>query len=97
MMLFLFISLCVICKRHVNRRRADGTMAKKKGQKDKLRSPNITYKTKDRITRTPLKSGGGQIKPPLGYDVISFYKLMCDMQETYFVNLECTLTYHSVT
>jgi hypothetical protein len=39
----------------------------------------------------------GQIKPQLEYDDISFYKLMCDMQETYFVNLECTLTYHSVT
>jgi hypothetical protein len=28
-----------------------------KGQKDKQRSTNITHKTKDRVTRTPLKTG----------------------------------------
>jgi len=33
-------------------------MAKrKKGQKDKQRSKKHTHKTKDRITRTPLKTG----------------------------------------
>jgi len=33
-------------------------MAKiKKGQKDKQRSTKHTYKTKDRVTRTPLKTG----------------------------------------
>jgi len=31
---------------------------KKKGQKDKQRSTKHTHKTKDQITRTPLKSGG---------------------------------------
>ena len=31
---------------------------KEKGQKDKQRSTNHTHKTKDRVTRTPLKSGG---------------------------------------
>ena len=31
---------------------------KEKGQKDKQRSTQHTYKTKDRITRTPLKTGG---------------------------------------
>ena len=33
-------------------------MAKKKVQKDKQRSTKHTYKTKDRVTRTPLKTGG---------------------------------------
>jgi hypothetical protein len=33
-------------------------MAKKKGQNDKQRSTKHTHKTKDRITRTPLKTGG---------------------------------------
>ena len=31
---------------------------KGKGQKDKQRSTTHTYKTKDRVTRTPLKTGG---------------------------------------
>jgi len=31
---------------------------KEKVQKDKKRSTKHTYKTKDRVTRTPLKSGG---------------------------------------
>ena len=31
---------------------------KEKGQKDKQRSTKHTYKTKDRVTRTPLKTGG---------------------------------------
>ena len=43
----------------VYRRRTDNTMAKKKKvQKDKQRSTTHTYKTKDRETRTPLKTGG---------------------------------------
>jgi len=34
-------------------------MAKrKKVQKDKQRSTKHTYKTKDRVTRTPIKTGG---------------------------------------
>ena len=32
---------------------------KEKAQKDKQRSTKHTYKTKDRVTRTPLKTGGG--------------------------------------
>ena len=32
---------------------------KEKGQKDKQRSTKHTHKTKDRVTRTPLKTGGG--------------------------------------
>jgi hypothetical protein len=32
-------------------------MAKKKIQKDKQRSTKHTYKTKDRVTRIPLKTG----------------------------------------
>ena len=31
---------------------------KEKAQKDKQRSTKHTYKTKDRVTRTPLKTGG---------------------------------------
>jgi len=31
---------------------------KKNGQKDKQRSTKQTHKTKDRVTRTPLKTGG---------------------------------------
>ena len=33
-------------------------MAKEKGQNDKQRSTKHTHKTKDRVTRTPLKTGG---------------------------------------
>ena len=32
---------------------------KEKVQKDKQRSTKHTYKTRDRVTRTPLKTGGG--------------------------------------
>jgi hypothetical protein len=39
----------------------------------------------------------GQITPLLEYDVITLDMLMFDMEETYFVNLKCTLTYHFVT
>jgi hypothetical protein len=42
----------------VYRRRTDNTMAKRKSTKDKQRSTKHTYKTKDRVTRTPLKTGG---------------------------------------
>jgi len=33
-------------------------MAKRKVQKDKQQSTKHTHKTKDRVTRTPLKTGG---------------------------------------
>ena len=42
----------------VYRRRTDNTMAKRKSTKDKQRSTKHTYKTKDRVTRTPLKTDG---------------------------------------
>jgi len=42
----------------VYRRRTDNTMTKKKVQKDKHRSTKHTYKTNDRVTRSPLKPGG---------------------------------------
>ena len=42
----------------VYRRRTDNTMATRKVQKDKQRSAKHTYKTKDRVTRTPVKTGG---------------------------------------
>ena len=41
----------------VYRRRTDNTMTKRKVQKDKQRSTKHTRKTKDRVTRTPLKTG----------------------------------------
>ena len=41
----------------VYRRRTDNTMAKRKSTKDKQQSTKHTYKTKDRVTRTPLKPG----------------------------------------
>jgi len=36
-------------------RRTDNTMAQRKIQKDKQRSTKHAHKTKDRVTRTPLK------------------------------------------
>ena len=39
------------------RRRTDNTMAKQNVQKDKQRYIKHTHKTKDRVTRTPLKTG----------------------------------------
>ena len=42
----------------VYRRRTDNTMAKRKRTKDKQRSTKHTHKTKDRVTRTPLRTEG---------------------------------------
>ena len=42
----------------VYRRRTDNTMTKENVQKDKQRSTKHTYKTKDRVTRIPVKTGG---------------------------------------
>jgi hypothetical protein len=42
----------------VNRKRQTTQRSTEKGQKDKQRSTNITHKTKERITRTPLNTGG---------------------------------------
>ena len=43
----------------VYRRKGQTTQwPKEKVQKDKQRSTKHTYKTKDRVTRTPLKFGG---------------------------------------
>jgi hypothetical protein len=36
-------------------------VAKRKSTKDKQRSTKHTYKTKDRVTKTPLKIGGEQV------------------------------------
>ena len=41
----------------VYRRRTGNTMAKRKSTKDKQRSTKHIYKTKDRVTRTSLKTG----------------------------------------
>jgi hypothetical protein len=55
-------------------------MAKRKSTKDKQRSTKHTYKTKDRVTRTQLKTGGelscpgggggGAVPAPLGTPVV---------------------------
>ena len=42
----------------IYRRRIDNTMAKRKSTKDKQRSTKHTDKTKVRVTRAPLKTGG---------------------------------------
>ena len=42
----------------VNRRRTDSTMVKRKRTKGQT-TIYKTYKTKDRVTRTPLNTGGG--------------------------------------
>ena len=42
----------------VNLRRTDTTMTKKKDERKSNDLQNITLKTKDRVTRTPLKTGG---------------------------------------
>ena len=39
------------------RRRTDNTWPKEKVQRDKQRSTKHTHKTKDPVTRTPLKTG----------------------------------------
>ena len=38
-------------------RRTDNAMAKRKSTKDQQRSTKHAYKAKDRVTRTPLKTG----------------------------------------
>ena len=42
----------------IYRRRTDNTMAKRKGTKGHTTIYKHTYKTKDRVTRTPVKTGG---------------------------------------
>ena len=42
---------------YVYRRGTDNTLAKKNAQKDKQRFTKHIYKTKDQVTRTPLKLG----------------------------------------
>jgi len=56
-------------------------MAKRKVQKDKQRSTKHTHKTKDRVTRTPLKIEEGtkvlrNILPLALVSMIHFYKIM---------------------
>jgi len=60
------IRICKSKDRQHNGQKTDNTMAKRqttqwskeKGQKDKQPSTKHTHKTKDRVTRTPLKTGG---------------------------------------
>ena len=39
------------------------------GQKDKQRSTKHTHKTKDRVTRTPLKTGVNTGAPKFGFKI----------------------------
>jgi hypothetical protein len=57
---------------------------KEKVQKDKQRSTKHTYKTKDRVTRTPLKTGGELMCP---WRVSS----SCSTSDTHRVNLVTNL------
>ena len=60
---------------------------KEKVQKDKQRSTKHTYKTKDRVTRTPLKTAG---KLRCSGRVSS----SCSTSDTSRVNLVTTAKYH---
>ena len=42
----------------ISKNRQRNALKKKKRKKDKQRLTKLTHKTKDRVTRTPLKSGG---------------------------------------
>ena len=54
----------------VNRRRPDTSMAKTANNE----LQNITCKTKDRVTRTPLKTGG-ELSGLTPYNKTSFYNI----------------------
>jgi septum formation inhibitor MinC len=61
-------------------------MAKRKSTKDKQRSTKHTHKTKDRVTRIPLKSGvntgapkGSVVLAPLVAPVSLMYKWDCSL------------------
>jgi hypothetical protein len=45
------------CHQPCKNRQHNGQKKRDKRQKDKQRSTKHTYKTKDRVTRTPLKTG----------------------------------------
>jgi hypothetical protein len=44
---------------------------KEKVQKDKQQSTKHTYKTKDRVTRTPLKTGGEEQRAVILMELVS--------------------------
>ena len=46
-----------VIRRSISKKNRQGNGQKKKVQKDKQRSIKHTYKTKDRVTRTPLQTG----------------------------------------
>jgi len=54
---------------------------KEKGQKDKQRSTKYTLKTKDRVTRTPLKTRG-EIRCCNGYGLFFCVKMY------YYINIK---------
>ena len=51
-------SLKISIRNRISKKNRQHNGKKKKVQKDKQRSTKHTYKTKDRVTRTPLKTGG---------------------------------------
>jgi hypothetical protein len=70
-MLVIFTKTIEIKKKESVYRTTDNTMAKRKSTKDKQRSTKHTHKTKDRVTRIPLKTG--RIKPRNFKTVVSPY------------------------
>ena len=57
--------------------------AKEKVQKDKQRSTKHTYKTKDRVTRTALKTGGETISQRINDFSVMLLVMNCDSTLTY--------------
>ena len=55
---------------------------KKKVQKDKQRSTKHTYKTKDRVTRTPLKTSG-ELRYSGRKERLKYNKCYCDLVSRY--------------
>ena len=53
---------------YVNRRRKDNTLTTENGKKTNDDLQNITHKTKDQVTQTPLKTGGELIQILFKFD-----------------------------
>jgi preprotein translocase subunit SecG len=73
----------------LSRTRTDNTMDKIKSTNDKQRSTKHTYKTKDRVTRTPLKTEGelgcsGRVRSDVDYIHVRVYR-----QSTNLFNSMC--------
>jgi len=61
------------------RKETDNTMDRRKGTNNDLQ--NIIFKTKDRVTRTPIKTGGSSLKrkgPESAYCKWNISVVICD-------------------